>query len=301
MGKMSSKAEILPGTDGGHGGSRHFSSVRDNAFSEIERSAILGREVRRTVLRIIVCDDDRFTLELSAGFIKQAAEESGAEAKIACLAASGAELLQFTGRTEESFLYFLDFDFGKAELNGIDLARRIYQNDPEGKIVFVTSHAEKGMEILKSGARALGFIEKSPNRRTMVGEYKRYLRMAAELSGGEERREEETVRLPIGIGEEVCIPVGEITFVDSVKSVAHSICYHTFDGSEITLRDTLEHAEQMLGSEFIRCHRSVLVNRAHVISLKNGVIRLANGDSVVCAMGKRRAVMEQCFPGERRR
>ena len=167
--------------------------------------------------------------------------------------------------------------------------------------MFVTSHAEKGMEILKSGARALGFIEKSPNRRTMVGEYKRYLRMAAELSGGEERREEETVRLPIGIGEEVCIPVGEITFVDSVKSVAHSICYHTFDGSEITLRDTLEHAEQLLGPEFIRCHRSVLVNRAHVISLKNGVIRLANGDSVVCAMGKRRAVMEQCFPGERRR
>ena len=52
------------------------------------------------MLRIIVCDDDRFTLELSAGFIKQAAEERGAEAKIGWLAASGGELAQVKERME---------------------------------------------------------------------------------------------------------------------------------------------------------------------------------------------------------
>ena len=43
--------------------------------------------------------------------------------------------------------------------NGVDLVRQIYHTDPGGKIVFVTGHGEKGMDILRSGVRPFGFIE----------------------------------------------------------------------------------------------------------------------------------------------
>ena len=107
------------------------------------------------------------------------------------------------------------------------------------------------------------------------------------------------IRLPLGIDEAAELPISEIVYVDSVKAVAHSICYHTFDGSEITVRDTIEHALELLGPGFIRCHRSVLVNKRHVLSVKNGLVRLANGESAVCAMGKRKEVAAACFKKER--
>ncbi|WP_458255248.1 hypothetical protein [Dysosmobacter welbionis] len=43
--------------------------------------------------------------------------------------------------------------------NGVDLVRQIYHTDPGGKIGFVTGHGKKGMDILRSGVRAFGFIE----------------------------------------------------------------------------------------------------------------------------------------------
>ena len=257
------------------------------------------------MLKIVVCDDDRFTLELISGLLDKAISISKVEARIVCLASTGRELLNYIQNTPDSHLYFLDFDLGKSELNGIDLVRKIYQADPQGKVVFVTRHGDKGMEILRSGIRAFGFIEKRPEQKQMVAEYVRYLVMAepvADKSTGALGVAQEVgpwIELPIGIDEAVTLQVPDISFVDSVKTVAHSICYHTFDESEVTVRDTIEHAQELLGEDFIRCHRSVLVNKNHVLSYKNGLLQLSNGAAVSCALGKKKAVMAACFSGRK--
>lgn len=244
------------------------------------------------MLDIIICDDDQFTLQMLSTLLERAIGQSKTEARLVCLASTGQELLQFIHRGG-SYLYFLDFDFGREALNGIDLVRQIYQVDPDGKIVFVTSHADKGMNILRSGVRPFGFIEKSVDQGKMVREYIHYLHMAAPQKGVPETGP--FVELPIGIGETVRLAVSKISYVDTVKTAAHSICYHTFDGSEITVRDTLEHAQEQLEETFLRCHRSVLVNRKYILSLQNGMIKLSNGESVVCALGKRKMIQEICF------
>ena len=249
------------------------------------------------MLNIAICDDDQFTLKLASGMLEKAIQASRTEARIVCLASAGGELLNFIKNTSGPYLYFLDFDFGKTELNGIDLVRRIYQIDPDGKIVFVTSHTDKGIDILRSGIRAFGFIEKNPEPNKMIEEYIKYLKMAA--PGTQDYRVIPSLELPIGIDETIRLSIPEIAFVDSVKTVAHSICYHTFDGSEVTVRDTIEHAQNLLGKDFIRCHRSVLVNKNHVVSLKNGVLKLSNGAAISCAMGKRKDIIAACFLKEK--
>lgn len=244
------------------------------------------------MLQIIICDDDQFTLQLLSNLLEKAIHESKADAKLVCLASTGQELMQFI-RNGENYLYFLDYDFGQKALNGIDLVRQIYQKDPNGKIVFVTSHTDKGIDILRSGVRPFGFIEKSVNQNEMIKEYVRYLKMAMYERSTSEA--EAYIELPIGIDETVRLAISEITYIDSVKTIAHSVCYHTFDKSEITIRDTIEHAQEMLGTSFIRCHRSVLVNQRHVISLQGGMINLSNGASVTCALGRRKAVLQECL------
>lgn len=242
------------------------------------------------MLPIILCDDDHFTLQLLSDLLEQAIQQSKAEAKLVCLASTGQELLQFI-RSGGNYLYFLDYDLGRDSLNGVDLVRQIYRADPGGKIVFVTSHGEKGMDILRSGVRPFGFIEKCVNQNVMIREYIRYLKMAAPEQ--ENSLDESSIELPIGIDETVRLSVSEILYVDSVKTVAHSICYHTFDGSEITVRDTIEHAQEQLGEHFIRCHRSVLVNKEHILALQGGTIKLSNGLFVTCALGRRKAVLDE--------
>lgn len=241
---------------------------------------------------IIICDDDQFTLQMLSVLLERAIGQSRTEARLVCLASTGEELLQFIHRGG-NYLYFLDFDFGRESLNGIDLVRQIYQIDPNGKIVFVTSHADKGMDILRSGVRPVGFMEKSVNQGKMVREYIHYLQMAAPHKGV--LADGLFVELPIGIEETVRLAVSKISYVDTVKTAAHSICYHTFDGSEITVRDTLEHAQEQLGETFLRCHRSILVNYRHILSLQNGMIKLSNGEFVVCALGKRKMIQEICL------
>ena len=180
------------------------------------------------MLPIILCDDDHFTLQLLSELLERAIRQSKAEAKLVCLASTGQELLQFI-RGGGSYLYFLDYDLGRDSLNGVDLVRQIYHTDPGGKIVFVTSHGEKGMDILRSGVRPFGFIEKCVDQNEMVREYIRYLKMAAPEQ--QNSAVGDAIELPIGIDETVRLPVSEILYVDSVKTVAHSICYHTFYGS----------------------------------------------------------------------
>lgn len=130
------------------------------------------------MLNIIICDDDHFTLQMLSTLLERAISQSRVNAKLVCLTSAGQDLLQFIC-TGEDYLYFLDYDFGRESLNGIDPVRQIYQTDPNGKIVFVTSHGDKGMDILRSGIRPFGFIEKSMNHDKMVQEYVRYLQMAA--------------------------------------------------------------------------------------------------------------------------
>lgn len=245
------------------------------------------------MLKIVICDDDPFTLQFTSQLLEQAIDTSGVNAKIVCIAASGSELLQYIQKASGPYLYFLDFDFGKAELNGIDLVRNIHEIDPDGKIVFVTSHTDRGMDILKSGIQAFGFIEKNAKQTIMIAEYTKYLAMVSPPENT--AVDTPSIELPLGIDETVRLPISEISYVDSVKTIAHSICYHTFSGSEVTVRDTLEHAMELLGSDFIRCHRSVLVNKNHVVSLENGLLKLSNGTSVICAIGKRKELLTTCF------
>lgn len=244
------------------------------------------------MIRIIICDDDHFTIQLASTLLEKAIKMSQTDSKIVCKALSGIEVLNYIQKISGPYLYFLDFDLGKQELNGIDLVKKIYQQDPEGKVVFVTSHTEKGIEILKSGIQAFGFIEKNPDEHLMLLEYIKYLKMMD--SSFYQLPDTSMIELQIGIDEVIRLSTLDIAYVDSVKTIAHSICYHTFDGSEVIVRDTIEHALALLGDHFIRCHRSVIINKNYVVSIKDGLIKLSNGTVVSCALRKRKEIMQLC-------
>lgn len=238
------------------------------------------------MIKIIICEDDHFTRNWICEIVETAIRDMALSAEIVCRSAKANEVLQYMAKNPGDYLFFLDLDLGAKRLGGLDLARELRKEFSLSKIVFVTSHGEKSMEILKSGVEPFGFIEKNMSRKVMIREFSDVFQKLrdAEKVGVEERH----IELPIGIDEYISLPVRRISYVESLKNKPHHICYHTIDGSQIIVRDTLFHALELLGEDFETSHRSVVVNKKHVTEVGKTQIKLSTGEYVICALGKRK-------------
>jgi DNA-binding LytR/AlgR family response regulator len=244
------------------------------------------------LLKIIICDDDRFTLHIFSEILQETIEKLSIEATVLCIASTSDELFSFFNKNPGDYLLFMDLDMGSDKLNGLDIGRIIRQKSPSSKLVFVTSHIEKSMDILKSGVEPFGFIEKDFNRKAMIREFEGYLNMASRIMAPQNTDSGKCIQLDIGVDETVSIPINRITYVEAIKTLAHNICYHTFDNSKITVRDTIKHALEILGNDFVQSHRSVIVNKNYIIGIENTSIKLSNGEHVACSIGKLKDFMK---------
>ncbi len=248
------------------------------------------------MLGVIVCDDDPFMLEMSAKIVMKCITDNGLSASVACATTDFKEALRFLEKNPGVYLYFLDIDFGKASLNGVDIAKVIKKTEPLSKIVFVTSHADMGMSVLRSGVEAFGFIEKTTSENKMLLSYKKYISLALENTAAVNKAagSEQCVKLLVGVDEYVSLPVSQILYVESNKTVSHFVCYHTIDGSSVSVRDTVENVLNSLGDDFIKSHRSVIINKNYVISVADGMVKFAGGETVACSFRLKNDIIKKC-------
>ena len=96
----------------------------------------------------------------------------------------------------------------------MDIAKVIKKTEPLSKIVFVTSHADMGMSVLKSGVEAFGFIEKTTSMSKMLLDYKKYISNAlgSVVLAAENTEQERHIKLLVGIDEYVSFPVYSFYF-----------------------------------------------------------------------------------------
>ncbi len=237
------------------------------------------------MIRIVCVDDDIFSLRLLTELIEKAANKLDLNIEVSCAASSGEEAITFLNANPGSFLCFFDLEIGENHINGIDLAKAVHKISIDNKIVFVTSHGEKTLDILKSSAEPFGFIEKNVNLDMMESEFLSYLRKYSILFPDQDNESlsSETISLPVGIDEFINIEKTRITYIEALKNLPHHICWHTIDGSSITVRDTLENALSQAGEQFSKCHRSYIVNRQFIIGCDRSSLKLSNGEFVPCS------------------
>ena len=149
---------------------------------------------------------------------------------------------------------------------------------------------EKISEDLKSAMK-----NKEKEKLEAIRAVKTALLLARTESGaGDSMSDEEEIKLLVGIDEVISLKISQITYIETEKTVSHGITYHTMDNSTITVRDTIEHVNQMLKKDFLQCHRSILVNRKHIIGFEDNMIRLSNLELIPCAFRMKNEV-KKCF------
>lgn len=240
------------------------------------------------MLKIILCDDDPYIISISKNIIRALIEKYGLDAMIVCEAKNGNEINSFITVNEGFFLIFLDLDFGKGYINGMDIAKAIRLSERNCKIVFTTNHNEMAIEVLKSGVEPYGFLEKNIDIKKLEQGYKKYICMALNDIHAKENGKE--VELHVLADEKVRISIDDIVYIETEKGISHGITYHTINGSILTVIGNLEDVRIQLGDDFIRTHRSFLINKRYILCVRENSILMSTQEEIPCSFRLRNEV-----------
>lgn len=160
-------------------------------------------------------------------------------------------------------IYILDIDM--PEMNGFDLAQRIYEKHPEAVIIFCTMHDNLVYDSFR--LNAFYFVRKSNLEEDLSYSLKKYLSM----------RTHDTYAAKTAAGIEKIL-YDQIVYFE----VTHNDLYiHLEDDSEIRERKTMQKlTEELSSSDFVLIGKSFLVNMRHIQRIEEFKAILSNGQMV---------------------
>lgn len=208
--------------------------------------------------RLAICDDDQADVVYLRSFLEKWAKDSKTALKIESYPSAEAFLFQY--EEDKSFdLLLLDIEMG--EMSGVELARRIRQENRLVQIIFITGY----MEYIAEGydVEALHYLLKP------VTEAKLFMVLDRAAERLKSKEKELCLALP---GTVVRIAFCEIRYLEVQKN------YVTVYGEEAyTVKKTLNELEKELDDSFCRIGRSHIVNLHFVKKITRMRVILKDG------------------------
>lgn len=185
------------------------------------------------------------------------------------------ELIIDIAKNNESHIYFLDIDLG-SRLDGIQLASKVREVDPNGIIIFVTAVKDRLFETVNLAIEPLAYLIKA---NFDVTELQKKIDEIAELLRNRfEKDESMTVEVAGSIHK---INFNDIYFIETMPQSKKTI-FHLEDDM-LTVNTTIKALKDKLKySNFLLELQSYIINPAKIkeIDSKEGVIVFGNSDII---------------------
>ena len=219
------------------------------------------------IYRIAICDDCAADTEYLSGLVETWAEGNGSRACVKTF--PSAEAFLFSYEEENDFqILLLDIEMGG--LDGVELARKIRENNDRLQIVFVTGFPDfmaEGYEVA-----ALHYLMKPVSAQKLGAVLDR---AAANLARPEKR-------LKVSFDRQTdFVPFDKILYIEAQKQYVR---IHTQE-RDYRMKASLGEMEEALDGYFFKCQRSFLVNLNHVARIKSSCAVLKNGEEVPISRG----------------
>ena len=211
--------------------------------------------------RLAICDDEQADVVYLQSLLEKWAESTRAALKIERYSSAEAFLFQYE-EDKDFDLLLLDIEMG--EMSGLELARKIRQENRAVQIIFITGY----MEYIAEGydVEALHYLLKPVTAEKLFA----VLDRAAERLKSKEK--ELCLALP---GTVVWIPFHEIRYLEVQRN------YVTVHGAEAyTVKKTLNELEEELDESFCRTGRSYIVNLLFVKKITRMQVVLKDGEEI---------------------
>ncbi len=247
-------------------------------------------------IRVLLSDDETLARERLRSLLE---EETDLEIVAEC--GDGKSAIS-TIQREEPDLVFLDIQM--PEVDGFGVVQEL--RDAMPLTIFVTAYDRYAMKAFE--VHALDYLLKPVGKERLTGAVDRarrqlqrppdgtFQRRVLELLGDMEARQQAPERIVIkSDGEIVCLKPNEI---DWAESAGNYVCLHVGGATHI-LRETITALESRLGPrQFMRVHRSTLVNVDRIKTLKPSLygdysILLRDGTKLTLSRGFRESVLKR--------
>ncbi|MCI8408806.1 MAG: response regulator transcription factor [Lachnospiraceae bacterium] len=211
-------------------------------------------------LKITILEDKQIEIERLTNELLSWSKEKDTQLDINTYS-SGEEYFNLRKVPEDSNIIFLDIQMDK--MSGIDVARQIRSEGYSGYIIFLTAFREyvfHGYEV-----HALNYLLKPIKRQPLflcLNEVARHLEGNSYLF----RNKQELIRIPY---KDILCFSASLHYVD-ILTTTDNLCQYS------TLNNIITH----LPKEFIRIHRSYIVNMEHIYKLSGNTITLSNKKTV---------------------
>lgn len=209
------------------------------------------------MIPIYICEDDTKQLEVISAVIKNRIMIENLDSYVHIATSDPIELLQAARVRTSSFgIYFLDIELKDSDLDGIMIGKRVRDLDPLGKIIYVTSHTDLSMSILKSNIEPTDYIIKED-----IFDLKENVeRILSKIFEDVKATPLQKDIFKIEFNDEIkFLPIKDIQYFSTSPGTPHKLEVH-----------------------FIRCHKSYVINTQNVrtINKKTREITLANGEVI---------------------
>lgn len=191
-------------------------------------------------------------------------------------------LLEKVKSSQNTGIYFLDIDL-KCSMNGMKLAQQIRLFDPRGFIIFITAHSELSYMTFQYRVEAMDFVLKDNPAEAKV-KIRECLLSAMERYTLQTNKTHKVFTVQTG-GRAINVDYDDILFFETSSNI-HKVILHAKD-RQIEFSSAMKELTSTLGADFIRCHRSFLVNKNNIkeVDAKNRIIYFTNGET--CLMSTR--------------
>lgn len=185
-------------------------------------------------------------------------------------------LLEKIRTNENTGIYFLDIDLS-SKMNGLQLAQQIRLFDPRGFIIFITAHSEMSYMTFQYRVEAMDFVLKDNPAEAKV-KIRECLLNAMERYSLHTNKTRKTYTAQVG-GRKVSVDYDDIFFFETSGNI-HKVILHAKD-RQVEFSGTMKELAGALDDNFVRCHRSFLVNKNNIseIDVKNRIIHFLNGET----------------------
>ena len=231
-------------------------------------------------MRIGFCDDDKAFLELLASYCRECLPfvDQDERVDVECLS-SGEELLKAYRLGKTFDILFIDLKM--KGLNGFETARQIRLIDNEVIIIFVTSLANSVLKCFEY--KPFWYLVKPVTRKNFKNVFMKAVAERTSASRAEcvfSTRTEGTVKL--------CI--GNIIYLESLP---RRIRLHATDGDYFFYAGINEEEKKLEKYDFIRIHKSYLVNPHYIKQINRNWLTLTDGGRLPVSGRRFKAVYDR--------
>lgn len=222
------------------------------------------------MLNFILCDDNVQILNKFAKMLDIIFVNNDLNAKVVLATPNPEELLKYS-KSNPVDVFILDIKFD-SNISGIDIANKIRSTNKNAYIIFATGHLE--YLILAYKCKTFDYLPKPISMENLESTI---LRLFNDIKGTTSNKN--FIHID---NKDTLIKSDSILFIEKSKN---NIIFRTTN-SEYCVSSSFNKLMDKLPSNFVRCHKSFMVNTKNISSIKDDTIYFETEYKLSCPIGQ---------------